>query len=72
MFYTYSNKSTSNKKTRHVDLLEPPFPQLLPHHHRLGNRNSSSQPSNRQHKLSLVKALAQDVKRIRWRYPAPK
>jgi len=69
---TYSNKSISIKTTHHADLLEPPFFQLLPLHHRLSNCNSSSQPSDRQHELSLVKALAQDVKRVRRRHPTPK
>ena len=67
----YSNKSTPIK-TRHEGLLEPPFLQLLSLYHWFSNSNSDSQPSNRQHKLSFVKALAQDVKRARWRYPTPK
>jgi len=59
-------------KTRDADLLEPPFLQLLPLHHRFSNSNGSSQPPNRQHKLNLVKALAQDIERVRWVYSAPK
>ena len=67
----YSNRSTPIK-TRHAGLLEPPFFQLLSLYHRFSNDNSESQSSNRQHKLSFVKALAQNIKRVRWRYPTPK
>lgn len=59
-------------KTLHAGLLEPPLLQLLSLYHRFSNGNSSSQSSDRQHKLSFVKALAEDVKRVRWRCSAPK
>ena len=70
-FYTYPNRSTPIK-TRHTGLLEPSFLQLFSPYHRFSNGNSGSQASNRQHELNLVKALAQNVKRVRWRYSASK
>ena len=52
--------------------MEPTLSQLLPVHHWLSNGKSDSQPSKRQHKLNLVEAFAQDVKRVGRRDPASK
>ena len=62
----------SHIKIRQANLLVPTLPQLLPVYHWPSNSNCDGQPPDRQHELSLVEALAQNVERVRRRDPAPK